>query len=488
MFGNSKDNFAVKGGGLPLNPGVSGGMRYGLPNKEPSLLIDFDANFGVTTNNNSFVVSWRDKVRGITCQAPTKTNYPTITSIRENVKGITFDASVQFLTAKVRILELENVKELTMIMVSAGGVSSIGAALLAAGAEYGMGRFGYQVTDNADLSTGMSLWVAGNSTTITWHGTVSNTTAGPHQTTLANKTLGNQLCIYIVTFDGGQPTSTDRIKHSINGGGLIPNDSQNNLPVKSFIANGAKTEFNIGCSSDGAGLVGTKGQGTIVRIQIYNKLIPIGGHALAGIVNRLSNEYQIKSRRQVICIGDSRTHNAVHPTTAGWAEQMAQQLGTPFLVYNTGRGNNTVSDELTNQTNKYSTLVNTFPRQIFTVWLGVNDFNLNGDSAATIFSNLLTFCTNLKTFRSDCVVIIFTELPCNNTTVPTIETDRQTLNTSIRSQGSPPWDFICDIGNDATIGQAGQHTNSTYYSDGLHPTFAGDTIIANTAYAIIKDL
>jgi lysophospholipase L1-like esterase len=48
---------------------------------------------------------------------------------------------------------------------------------------------------------------------------------------------------------------------------------------------------------------------------------------------------------------------------------------------------------------------------------------------------------------------------------------------------------LIDVGNNATIGQAGQSTNTTYYNaDGLHLVTAGYAIVAGLVLAALAAL
>ncbi len=62
------------------------------------------------------------------------------------------------------------------------------------------------------------------------------------------------------------------------------------------------------------------------------------------------------------------------------------------------------------------------------------------------------------------------------------------MNSSINSNAiSEGWaDAVADIGGDTTIGQTGDYSNGTYYSDGIHLTDAGHTIAATYITAAIN--
>lgn len=109
---------------------------------------------------------------------------------------------------------------------------------------------------------------------------------------------------------------------------------------------------------------------------------------------------------------------------------------------------------------------------VYSLMIGTNDIHSN-IPVATIYANIQSICSQV-TANNRARMIVFTILPGNPWTD---ETQRQTLNTLIRNGGACTY-TVADVGNDPTIGQAGQNGNLTYYnSDALHPTAAGDAII-----------
>lgn len=111
---------------------------------------------------------------------------------------------------------------------------------------------------------------------------------------------------------------------------------------------------------------------------------------------------------------------------------------------------------------------------VYSVMIGANDIH-SGIAVATTYANIQNICTQVTAVGLRMVVL--TVLPGN----PWVdETQRQALNTLIRGGGACPY-TLADVGNDPTIGQAGQNSNSTYYyGDGLHPRTTGNAIIGIT--------
>lgn len=462
--------------GLQLDP-----MPNPVPSspKHPNLIIDFDSRFFVE-KSGSQVLGWTDKAKGITVRPPTTALRPTLTpSVYNNIPAILFDSTC--LSWEGRIPELEGISEFTIIVMSLG--SKLGSNSCSNGGVIYQVKDAYSTktilgyeSDNTN-DTQLSTWVrVGNGANLLF-GRVDNM-------------LGlSTLQIIGWTFDGRVPTGTDTFKCSVNGGNRTNNSSfSGGIPRKTFVPiSGDKCQLNIGCATGGAGFSTATRDGHLVRVQIYNREIPIAGLEYKKIVSDLMNEYNLIYKRQVLCFGDSRTHNSNHQTTNGWVRQAQLELGeSAWLFSNGGLGLDTIANAVSVQSIKVYPQLNTFKRQIVCVWYGRNDID-GGATAATVYTNLYNYCQNIKTNRSDAIVILFTELPSSSGN-PNYETTRQTLNTSIRTEASPTWDYIADIGNDATIGQAGQNTNATYYVDTIHPGFAGDTIIASYVTAILINL
>ncbi len=116
--------------------------------------------------------------------------------------------------------------------------------------------------------------------------------------------------------------------------------------------------------------------------------------------------------------------------------------------------------------------------------IGINDWANAGMSAATTYSNIQSICSTV-TAAGGARMVLFSPLPAN---ITGWETVRQSLRTLEAAGGACPYTYS-DVGNDGTIGQAGQWSNATnYQADGVHPTAAGDAIIATYMLTAIQSL
>lgn len=140
----------------------------------------------------------------------------------------------------------------------------------------------------------------------------------------------------------------------------------------------------------------------------------------------------------------------------------------------------TVADMVTRATNVLPPNV-PVAAKILTVLIGHNDM-ASGDSAATFFANLKSYCLARK--AEGWVVVVATVLP---STVSGFNVKRNAANVLIRADPSF-YDALCDFDTNPTIGADAAASNVTYYSDGTHPTQAGQNLLAPIMQATINPL
>jgi lysophospholipase L1-like esterase len=120
--------------------------------------------------------------------------------------------------------------------------------------------------------------------------------------------------------------------------------------------------------------------------------------------------------------------------------------------------------------------------QIVMVWEGTNDLKL-GATVTDAYNHLVTYCTARRSLGF--LVLIATLLPRGDAGAG-FEANRSAVNALIVANWSTFADGLTDFAANTTIGQAGQHTNATYYADGVHLTAAGDTIVAGIAAPVVR--
>lgn len=135
---------------------------------------------------------------------------------------------------------------------------------------------------------------------------------------------------------------------------------------------------------------------------------------------------------------------------------------------------------------------------IVSMWEITNDLN-SGVSAATTYANVLTYCNTVKALGPNIRIIVWTPVARNFTSnQSTYEANRQTVMTSMRSNTSPPWDYLLDVGNPgsitidgvsynmASVGAANAQASTTYFYDAVHLTRSGNQIIAPAFAAMVN--
>jgi hypothetical protein len=160
--------------------------------------------------------------------------------------------------------------------------------------------------------------------------------------------------------------------------------------------------------------------------------------------------------------------------------KVKEQLTKTYSHFNISEGGQT----LTNMLNLAPTELD----PVLTGFTGNSVLIVNGgtNEGWSDYSNLLLYCQQRKAAGWKKIVII-TGLPRNTDTGGT-QAARAAWNTSIRTQANPPWDAIADWGNDPNMGQNGQGSSSTYYSDGTHPTDVGYQVGTNYVLAALATL
>lgn len=118
---------------------------------------------------------------------------------------------------------------------------------------------------------------------------------------------------------------------------------------------------------------------------------------------------------------------------------------------------------------------------VLSVLIGANDLFASGDTNAFV-AGLKTYCNARKSAGWKVVVCtIISDCSAN------VNTRRAPVNGAIRADNSF-YDALADFGGDAIMGADATCSNTTYFSDGVHPTAAGYTILAPLSSASISSL
>lgn len=109
-------------------------------------------------------------------------------------------------------------------------------------------------------------------------------------------------------------------------------------------------------------------------------------------------------------------------------------------------------------------------KNIYSLYIGINDLAADGDSGATLYGEIKAVCQAVKALGFQ--VMVGTILPTTQLGSNGVLDDRRTAaNVLIRNAVSEGWaDALFDFAADATMGPLAAASNTSLYSDGIHPT------------------
>lgn len=184
----------------------------------------------------------------------------------------------------------------------------------------------------------------------------------------------------------------------------------------------------------------------------------------------------------IVFDGDSLTFGtSLDPSSIPYPTQCLSSLN--YRGYNSGVPGATSADVLVNVTTEIDAKMDIkCNRQYAVLWIGANDLT-TATTAATIESNIQSWCTGRK--ATGAKVIICTITPRTGLTGPQ-ETKRTDVNTWLNANFSTFADGIVDLAADSRLSNA---SNLTYYdSGGTHMTLAGYGVVAQLVTAKILAL
>lgn len=182
-------------------------------------------------------------------------------------------------------------------------------------------------------------------------------------------------------------------------------------------------------------------------------------------------------RDVVLVVGDSISGGATTNDNP-WSRYMQFNLLNPRLIHNIALDGQTAAYYLANTASWLTTAYLPAGRKnVVAILLGTNDIQAS-DDAPTIYARLTSLVSAAKAVSSS-KVVLGTLLPA--TGIPmggaAFETVRLALNTLIRGNAAGA-DGIVDIGAHPVMGQFSNAGNTAYFTDGIHPTDLGQSLIA----------
>lgn len=172
---------------------------------------------------------------------------------------------------------------------------------------------------------------------------------------------------------------------------------------------------------------------------------------------------------QYVAEGDSITAG-IGVSMGGYPGYLATNT---LKVYNLAVGGSTVDDLVLRESgvNAYNGTAN----ETFTVLIGRNDITAPGYNRTTFLNTLSAYLDRVRATGK--YVVLGTILPSNVNVGYNAE--RNTVNTTLRTWVGVHCDAIVDFGDTGTaMGADAAPSNLTLYSDGTHPTDAGQALLA----------
>jgi lysophospholipase L1-like esterase len=192
--------------------------------------------------------------------------------------------------------------------------------------------------------------------------------------------------------------------------------------------------------------------------------------------------------------GNSMTYGAGSSGISGtYPNQLIAALADPVVGGNFGVSGQETDGMIADSPAQIDPLCSftTRTKNVVVAWEGTNDIRA-GASAATAFANLKAYCQARKDVGYR--VILLTIPPRSDVGTPgTFDDDRSSVNASLRADfptsttatrvfrpgvGVTYADLLVDVAANATIGDAGDEANTTYYDDLVHMTDAGYALVA----------
>jgi lysophospholipase L1-like esterase len=173
------------------------------------------------------------------------------------------------------------------------------------------------------------------------------------------------------------------------------------------------------------------------------------------------------------------------PNSNDYPSQVVAGLDPKGSYYNVGVGGETVAQMIINAPTVVDTKLAAGANNIVCFAGGTNDLQ-GTDSASTTYSRIVTYCQARQ--AAGWKVIVSTITPRSDAGTPAdFDMQRQSLNTSIRSNWATFANGLADIGGDATMGISGDEANTQYYNgDLVHHSPNGYAVRASYVLAALS--
>ena len=185
-----------------------------------------------------------------------------------------------------------------------------------------------------------------------------------------------------------------------------------------------------------------------------------------------------KEYNYVIADGNSITDPTF--SNPNWTSGLADSMGSTWKIWNRAYQGRTTLDIIEIYNTNVLPYYNLGKKNIYIPFEITNDIGLDNVSTDSAYAHIKRLC--LLARADGYLVYVPTCLPRGKLIIGDFETRRLQVNDSIRTYWYTFCDGYIDIAGNTTFGQTGQYVNTTYYSDSVHLTSVGQSILKDSVY------
>lgn len=203
---------------------------------------------------------------------------------------------------------------------------------------------------------------------------------------------------------------------------------------------------------------------------------------------------ELPNRSAVICDGDSITLGSGSGTSLAYPIKLDALMTNRYNYANYGISGQTVASIASNASLKMAGInsVGGAGTRVYILFAGTNDMAFAPNIATATYNNIRNAAQAAK--NAGYSVVVASTMSRGGglgggQTVSGFETDRTAMNSLLRADfptvvstnirsGASYADLMVDVGADSNLGQSNSHSNLTFFGDTIHPTAAGNDIIA----------
>jgi lysophospholipase L1-like esterase len=273
------------------------------------------------------------------------------------------------------------------------------------------------------------------------------------------------------------------VRHGFSKDGASYHFSSNGVGIPT----GANRNLRLGTREDGV----VKLVGSTAYLLVYNRQLSVAEmEKNYKAIRTVMSTRGIELRDKDVLVGfhgDSLTWGTGSSTQSGpYPTQCMALLPNSYQYLNAGVPGEGLSNlDIEATTYLDPAISSIYNKRICVIWAGSNNID-GGSTAAAVQSMLLAYVSNRKLAGWDDIIVLTCLDRSAYSAAETIQ--RNSWNTLIRNDANTYGYTVADVAADSTIGPDGAWSNATYFSDGVHLTNAGYSIVANLVKTKIESL